>query len=109
MGNVHLVKYYRYLRFFEDGSVISGIFQTRQKREVLEEMLSGKTLDMAVEKDETWRETMVGEYICKREQVTVKVAKAGSIFTYDLKLCPGEGRPHDLLIMLYQLKVIDTN
>ena len=51
IGNVHFIKYYRYLRFFEDGSVISAIFSSKQKSEVLEQALSFKHLERAVEED----------------------------------------------------------
>ena len=31
VGNVHIIKYYRYLRFFPDGSVISVVLPSKQK------------------------------------------------------------------------------
>lgn len=52
---------------------------------------------------------MVGEFVAKRDDVTVKVAKMGSIFTYQLRITPKAGLTTELTIMSYKLKVIDSN
>lgn len=82
LGNVHFIKYYRYLRFFEDGSVISAILPSRQKYDQIEQYLSKKNLELAAEEEDRWKEIMVGEFIANRDEVRVKIGKSESIFTY---------------------------
>lgn len=41
---VHYVSYYRYFRFFEDGSVVSAVFPIKQKSNTIAELLSSTLL-----------------------------------------------------------------
>lgn len=58
---VHVVSYFRYFRFFEDGSIISVVYPNKQKLNLISDQLTQNVLTMDpmfVDKN-----VMIGEYL----------------------------------------------
>ncbi len=73
----HVVHYYRYIRFFPDGSIVYQISNRKMKQKQIQEYLSKKNLDNA-------SESMKGEFMQHKRNVYIKYFRCNSVFNYEL-------------------------
>jgi hypothetical protein len=78
---IHVIYYYRYFRFLQDGTVL---FHVRGKRLKPAELLNFLSNQLAA--DHQNPETMVGEYVQHKERLLVKTVRNNTVFSYELEI-----------------------
>ena len=78
---IHVIYFYRYFRFLEDGTVL---YHVRNKRLKTGQML--KYLSKEVVNDPEQKDTLIGEYRHHKNKVFIKTVKDQEIFSYELDI-----------------------
>ena len=93
----HVVEYYRHLRFFPNGVVMSGLSVKKLRKDLLARMFDVKQTyemdeftDQSVSKDGVKGKVLKGEYILQGNMLHLRVASKHVIYEYRLKVVTDE-------------------
>jgi hypothetical protein len=97
-----VVYYYRYVRFVPDGSLLYTLSNNRLKEEDIADKLSLKNFS-----EES--ETIKGEYMQFKEQLSFKISKSTTIFSFDCRIKSINSLFDALDVQRFNLEIVDES
>jgi hypothetical protein len=92
----HLIRYYRYFRFFPDGEVLCKLSTKKMSVDNIIKVMRKSYIEE--NSHSTYESFHKGEYIIQGEDLFIRLFNKSAVFEYDLKLMQTSPATHDRLI-----------